>query len=120
MVKADCNNLHYSVRLKDKFGEYGLVSILVLKPKNVDTLFIDTWIMSCRVLKRGLEQFVLNTIAAEAKRRGYKTIEGEYLATAKNGIVKDHFEDLGFTSNSVFWDLDLSTFVEKTVFIHSD
>lgn len=120
LVKADTSNLHYSVRLNDKFGEYGLVSILILKPRNADTLFIDTWIMSCRVLKRGLEQFVLNTIAADGKRRGYKTIEGEYVATAKNNIVKDHFEDLGFTKNTVFWDLDLTKFAEKTVFIHSE
>lgn len=64
---------------------------------NAETLFVDTWFMSCRVLKRGMEHFTLNTIVDYAKANGYKRIIGEYLPTAKNKMVEHHYESLGFT-----------------------
>src|SRR5262249_24153661 len=60
------------------------------------TLFLDTWLMSCRVLGRGVEQFVLNTIVKKASELGMNTICGEYVPTTKNGMVKDHYQKLGF------------------------
>lgn len=53
--------------------------------------------MSCRVLKRGMENFTLNTIANYARQHGIKRIVGEYLPTAKNQMVEDHYLNLGFT-----------------------
>lgn len=82
--------------LEDKFGDNGLVAVIILKPANTDSLFIDTWLMSCRVLKRGLEDFVLNTIIERARDAGYKQIVGEYIPTAKNKMVEQHYPSLGF------------------------
>ena len=82
--------------LEDKFGDNGLVAVIILKPANTDSLFIDTWLMSCRVLKRGLEDFVLNTIIERARGAGYKQIVGEYIPTAKNKMVEQHYPSLGF------------------------
>ena len=53
--------------------------------------------MSCRVLKRGMENFTLNTLAGFARENGFRRIVGEYIPTAKNGMVADHYLRLGFT-----------------------
>ena len=87
-----------SFTLQDKFGDNGLIAVVIMKEmENSENLFIDTWFMSCRVLKRGMENFTLNTMVEEARRRGYKKIIGEYLPTLKNQMVKEHFDQLGFT-----------------------
>ena len=102
--------------LKDKFGESGLVSVVILKEKEND-LFIDTWIMSCRVLKRGMENFVLNCMVEKAKWLGYKTLLGEYLPTPKNNLVKNHYFELGFKKRKCLWELDLSNYKSRKMFI---
>ena len=99
--------------LKDKFGDNGLICVVVLQKENSETLFIDTWLMSCRVLKRGMENFVLNTITIFAKNNGFISLKGEYLATPKNGIVKNHYRDLGFDEEGAFWILNTTTYQPK-------
>lgn len=99
-VKALANDdevVDLSFTLKDKFGDNGLIAVVIMKALNNETLFIDTWLMSCRVLKRGMENFTLNTMVEEARRRGYKKIVGEYLPTLKNQMVREHYDQLGFT-----------------------
>ena len=54
--------------------------------------------MSCRVLKRGMEEFIINTLVKTAAEQGFTTIRAEYLPTAKNAMVKDIYETLGFTA----------------------
>ena len=81
--------------LKDRFGDHGLISVVIMKVEG-DALFIETWLMSCRVLKRGMEEFVLNAVIDTAKRLGYKKVIGEYIPTAKNGMVADIYERHGF------------------------
>ena len=85
-----------SFTLEDKFGDNGLIAVIILKPQDKETLFVDTWFMSCRVLKRGMENYTLNTIVERAKKAGYKRIVGEYLPTAMNKMVEKHFPNLGF------------------------
>ncbi len=84
------------IKLADRFGDNGLISVLLAKQEG-DALVIDTWLMSCRVLKRGVEQLALNELAAAARARGLARLVGEHIPTAKNVIVKDHYEGLGFT-----------------------
>lgn len=83
-MASDARTIDLCFTLKDKFGDNGLVSIVILKDMGNETLFVDSWIMSCRVLKRGMENFTLNTLVEIAKDKGYKHIIGEYLPTAKN------------------------------------
>ena len=90
------NAIGFTVRLKDRFGDHGLVSI-VIGEKVDDTMRIDTWLMSCRVLKRQVEEEVLNELARLAKQRGCQRLEGIYLPTAKNEMVRDFFARMGFT-----------------------
>jgi len=113
---ASGNYVFMSFLLADKFGDYGLVSAIILEKRNT-TLFIDTWIMSCRVLKRDLELFVLNKIVNFAIEKGFSEIAGEYLPTSKNQLVKQHFADLGFSQKDHLWTMLVANFVEKPTFI---
>ncbi len=108
----------YTFTLEDKFGDNGLISVVILKKEGIDTLFIDTWLMSCRVLKRGMENFILNTIANFAKQNGYSYLKGEYIATAKNEMVKDHYKNLGFAEAQNYWILDVINYEHKPGFIN--
>ena len=93
----------FAFTLSDKHGDHGLICAVILEKKENRSLFIDTWIMSCRVLKRGMEEFVMNELMNFAKKNEYQSIIGEYLPTAKNGLVKDHFKHLGFVNQKDSW-----------------
>jgi FkbH-like protein len=101
-----------TVSLRDRFGDSGLISVLLAKITG-DVLEIDTWLMSCRVLKRGVEQFLLGHLVGIANRRRIATIRGEFIPTAKNGLVRDHYLNLGFAqiesdaSGRTVWELRL-------------
>ena len=75
----DPNIVSLAFTLKDKFGDNGLIAVIILKKINEEELFIDTWFMSCRVLKRGMENFTLNKIVEIARKIGAKRIIGEYI-----------------------------------------
>lgn len=106
----------FSFRLEDKFGDNGLISVVILE-KQSEALFIDTWIMSCRVLKRGMENFVLNKLVEAARETGFDKLVGEYLPTSKNSIVENHYTSLGFTEQGNFWVLNVNQYEPKLNFI---
>jgi FkbH-like protein len=85
-----------TISLSDRFGDNGLISVLLARVEGT-TLAIDTWLMSCRVLKRDVEVFALEQLLVLARERGLSRVTGEYVPTPKNGLVRDHFEKLGFT-----------------------
>jgi FkbH-like protein len=111
-----------TVSLKDRFGDNGLISVLLAKTEG-DALDIDTWLMSCRVLKRNVEQLLLNEVCAMAKKRGLKRVTGRYVPTEKNALVKDHYSMLGFETvletpdGARGYELDLSKFQPRETFI---
>ncbi|MCM1537164.1 MAG: HAD-IIIC family phosphatase [bacterium] len=82
--------------LKDRFGDHGLISVVVLKKQPERALFIEEWFMSCRVLKRGMEEFIADTIVKKAREFGFARVIGEYLPTPKNQMVERLYERLGF------------------------
>ncbi|UVA79288.1 HAD-IIIC family phosphatase [Pandoraea commovens] len=107
--------LHF--RLKDSFGDNGIIAVIAALPEATagDDWRIDTWLMSCRVLGREVERATLGVLAEQARAAGAKRLIGEYIPTAKNGMVKDHFRNLGFTpfaghENASEWVLDLGEF----------
>lgn len=116
-ISKDPNYYTMSLTLDDRIGHHGLIALIILKKQDDTTLFIDTWIMSCRVLKRGMENFTMNMIVELAKEQGFTKIAGEYLPTNKNGIVKNHYQDLGFKQAGDKWVLDVPTYEERTTFI---
>ena len=106
-----------ALHLKDKFGDHGLIAVVILKRLDPVSAFIDTWIMSCRVLKRGMEEFTVNQMAKHARQRGIERLTGEYLPTPKNGMVKDLYAQMGFAQQNGQWALDLARFQEFKTFI---
>jgi FkbH-like protein len=119
---ASKNFFTLTFTLRDKFGDHGLISAIILENKGDGTLFIDTWIMSCRVLKRKVENFVLGEIIGVAVENGIKTITGQYIPTPKNGLVKDLFRELEFEEDAAGWHFDVGnwkpdeTFIKKTIY----
>lgn len=106
-IAESVDYLTFTFTLSDKFGENGLISVIILKLEENQTAFVDTWIMSCRVLKRGMERFVLNSLMSALKEKNIQTLKGEYLKTSKNALVKDHYKQLGFLEQEGFWLLDV-------------
>ena len=88
-----------TVRLRDRFGDYGLICVVVLALA-AETIEIDTWLMSCRVLNRQVEEETLNAIVRRAAARGAKTVSGRYVATPKNKMVRDLYPRLGFAPHA--------------------
>ncbi len=95
-IAQDDSHLTLYFTLKDKFGDHGLISVVILDKQDADTLFVSEWLMSCRVLKRGMEEFIVNKIVETAQKNGFRHIRGEYIPTPKNAMVKDLYENLGF------------------------
>ena len=109
----------FAFTLEDRFGDNGLISFIILKKESPEILFIDNWVMSCRVLKRGMEDFALNTIVMFAKQSGYTWLQGEYLPTAKNQLVKDHYQQLGFAPDNGYWLLNVNEYNNRLCFINN-
>lgn len=86
----------FTVRLGDRFGDHGLIAVVIAAHEG-EHLEIDTWLMSCRVLKRQVEELTVNEIVRRARERGAARVRGVYLPTAKNGMVKDLYPRFGFT-----------------------
>jgi len=109
----DPDRVTLQIRLTDRFGDNGIIAILIGRLNDARELEIDTWLMSCRVLGRHVEEATLNVLAAEAARINATALIGEYRPTAKNGMVRDHYKKLGFVldqqaEDSTRWRLDLA------------
>ena len=120
-LAEDPNVIDLSFTLEDKFGDNGLIAVIIMKRQDAETLFVDTWLMSCRVLKRGMENFTLNTMVERARKAGYQRIIGEYLPTTKNKMVEQHYTDLGFQplahTSTAQYVLNLSQYKMRECFI---
>ena len=82
--------------LKDKFGDNGLIAAVILHQEGIDTFFVENFFRSCRVLKRGMEYFILNEIVCQVRELGCRKLVGEYIPTQKNKLVENLFNELGF------------------------
>jgi FkbH-like protein len=84
-----------TIRLDDRFGSNGLISVVIGRV-GAEALTIENWLMSCRVLKRGVEVLEMERLVAFCRERGLRRIVGRYLPTAKNKLVSGHYAELGF------------------------
>ena len=92
---SDPMNITLYGKLEDKFGDNGVVSVVIGKRKE-NTLHIDLWLMSCRVLKRDMEFAMMDELVEKCQSAGITKIVGYYYPTAKNGMVKDFYAMQGF------------------------
>lgn len=103
------------IRLVDRFGDNGIICILIAD-RHADRWDIDTWLMSCRVLGRRVQDAALAHLAAAARAHGAHRLVGRYVASPKNTMVRDHYAKLGFTqigeelAGETVWELDLANY----------
>lgn len=98
-VAHDADHITLYGKLGDKFGDNGVVSIVIgrIDGPDRDELHMELWLMSCRVLKRDMEYAMMDELVAKAKAIGIKKIIGYYYPTAKNAMVKDFYSLQGFS-----------------------
>jgi len=117
--------LTLQIRLVDQFGDNGVIAIVAGREGSPGDIVLDTWLMSCRVLGRQVEDATLNLVAAEARRLGASRLIGEYIPSAKNAMVRDHYAKLGFAllddggEGVTRWVLPLDSFAPRPTFIRS-
>ena len=121
-VFADESYIRLYGKLTDKFGDNGIVSVVIGKI-NGDTLDVILWLMSCRVLKRDMEYAMLDNLVERAAQKGIREIKGYYYPTAKNKMVKELYADFGFTKISedeegnTVWSLETAGYKNKNNYI---
>ena len=96
-VEADPNAFTLQIRLADKFGDNGMIAVVIMRREGTDTWVCDTWLMSCRVLGRRMEEATMQAIVEGARAAGIERLIGRYIPTPKNAMVSAHFGKLGFT-----------------------
>jgi len=96
-AESDPRVFTLQVRLADIFGDNGMISVIICRPDEAAVWNIDTWLMSCRVLGRRVENMVLREIVARARAAGIVKLKGVYKPTDRNALVVDHYSKLGFT-----------------------
>ena len=112
----------FTLTLADKFGDYGLISVIILKLVE-DVVEIDEYLMSCRVLQRGVEHFAMNNIVDFARRNNAKAVVGRYQKTSKNDMVRDFYKTFGFEktaddgAGTTEWTLAVDAFKPREVFM---
>jgi FkbH-like protein len=122
-VMGDPTAFGLQFRLLDRFGDNGIIAIVIGRLCPNRDLVIDTWLMSCRVLGRQVELATLAVLAQYASDFGAQRLIGEYIPTAKNGMVKEHYARLGFAPTRTDADgasrsiLDLAGFTPADTFI---
>jgi FkbH-like protein len=108
------------VRLADKFGDLGMIGIVICRAAERGVWTIDTWLMSCRVLGRKVEEAMLAKVVAAASTAGVQRIVGTYIPTAKNGMVAEHYRKLDFrpldgAGPETRWELSVSDYTAPTL-----
>ena len=117
-MAGDKNDLCLCGKLVDKFGDNGIVTVVAGRQQG-DVLDLTLWLMSCRVLKRGMEDAMMDTVVAEAAARGVKTIVGHYYPTAKNAMVREFYAQYDFAKTAedadgnTEWTLDVAAYTPK-------
>lgn len=94
-IAQDSSFISLYGRLSDRFGDNGLVSVLIGEVQG-DNVRLDTWLMSCRVLKREMEFSMFDTLIEQCQARGIRRITGIYIPSKKNALVAGHYASLGF------------------------
>jgi FkbH-like protein len=103
----------YAVRVRDRFGDNGIVGVVIVHDGN-DVSDIDTFLLSCRVISRGVETSILSFLVERARTRQLRQVQGWFLPTKKNAPARDcyaehHMKALAEQDGGTLWTLDLVT-----------
>ena len=114
-IKNLSNDSKFSVgcaQVLDKFGDNGITGVYIVS-KNEKTWFIDTFLLSCRIMGRGVENAMLSEILKEAKENGVENIKAEYIPTEKNMPAENFLSDYGFKKDGNFWFYNLNNEIKS-------
>jgi FkbH-like protein len=123
-MKAPESHVTVAARLRDRFGDYGLISVICC---DIDGkhLTVAELVMSCRVLKRGVEEYLMNHLFSECARLGLDGIRGEYIESPKNAMVRDFYKQFGFNlieqePTRQLWYLDAAGYRPRVTFLKEE
>jgi FkbH-like protein len=111
-IERDETCFTLQTRLTDSFGDNGIIGVNICRIRDGGEWEIDTWLMSCRVLGRRVEEMVLRELLQHARERGARRLSGAYIPTEKNGLVRDLYARLGFrlreerSDGTTLWEID--------------
>ena len=122
--EEDPNYFTLQARLSDRFGDSGMIAVVIGKKVSLNCLELDSWLMSCRVLGRKIEEAMMQYIVENAKATGINKLLATYIPTAKNSMVAGHYEGLGFKNksgnekdladkDSTYWTFDIDSYESK-------
>ncbi len=103
----DSGNWVGCAQVQDKFGDSGITGVFIVK-KNPTEWIIDTFLLSCRIMGRGIENGILSEILKKAKEAGVKSVVGEFIPTKKNAPCANFFSDYGFKKIGQYWVFDMN------------
>src|SRR4026209_2486588 len=118
--------LPLTASLRDRFGDHGLISIVVVRPdRAANTAVISDWLMRCRVLTRGVEEYLMNHVVEQARRWGLSSVAASYIPTSKNAMVKDFYTRFDFrktvehADGRIDWVLPVAEYTPRGGFIRA-
>ena len=100
-------------QIQDKFGDNGITSVYIINKENEQEWFIDTFLLSCRVIGRGVEEALLSQIIKKAKKEGVKKVKAQYIKTKKNKPTENFLSDFGFVRDSDTWIFETEKPIKK-------
>jgi FkbH-like protein len=120
-LRADSKFLTLYADLSDRLGAHGLISIVIVE-RGDNVLWVRDWLMSCRVLGRGVEQFLMNLVVHHAREQDLSAVIGNYRRTAKNSMVENFFAQFGFvktaeTADATEWTINPRSYEPKPALI---
>ena len=107
------NKIVECVQVSDKFGDNGITGTYIVEKKNDDEWIIDTFLLSCRIMGRGVEEIMMNQIIEKAKLSGIKRLKGKFIPTSKNKPAENFYEKLGFKKENEFWVFNTDNIMKK-------
>ena len=99
-------------QIEDKFGDSGITNAFIIE-KNDKEWKIDTFLLSCRIIGRGIEDAIISHILKEAKNQGVEKIKADFIPTKKNNPAENFYENFGFKKQDNFWIFDTDQPIKK-------
>ena len=109
----DSKKIVECAQIEDKFGDNGITAAYIVNKDNEQQWTIDTFLLSCRVIGRGVEDGILSHIIEKARKDGISQVRGEYIKTEKNQPAENLFVDFGFKKEGDFWVFDTNDQFKK-------
>ena len=108
----DKNKIVESTQVSDKFGDNGITGVYIIEKKDSEWI-IDTFLLSCRIIGRGVEDIMLSQLIERARKENVKKIKGTFIPTAKNKPAENFYKEFGFKEEGDFWIFDTEQKIKK-------